>query len=158
MPPKRGGRTVGENVSTSSANVGTYTLVPTITYSNSNYIIVDSATTVTIAQAILIAHFPEVIDGKITPTFTNKTGDLITVESTVVYLKATGFSLVPYSLALNMSQSGKYKAVVIVDDTDNYKQDPEKTVSIFGYSGIGAIIPMISIIPLIIWVFVVQFA
>ncbi len=29
---------------------------------------------------------------------------------------------------------------------------------IFGYSGIGAIIPMISIIPLIIWVFVVQFA
>ena len=30
--------------------------------------------------------------------------------------------------------------------------------AIFGYSGIGAIIPMISIIPLIIWLFVVQFA
>ena len=31
-------------------------------------------------------------------------------------------------------------------------------LAIFGYSGIGAVVPMISIIPLIIWVFVAQFA
>jgi len=129
--------TVGLNVTTSGANAGEYTLDADVTYSNPNYTIVDNGATVKIDQAILTTYFPSPVDGKVTPTFTNKSGKQINANSTVLYFTVTGNKYVPYMIAGNMSKSGQYKVMVIVDGNDNYIQDPSvERFNILGYSGV----------------------
>ena len=114
---------VGDDVSTGTADVGTYTLVTTVKYQNANYTIVDPQPEITITQATLNVEFPTEIKvaGTIEPKFKNLNNNYLNIAPTIYYLKKTGSSWIPYSLKESMTEVGSYTALMVTTETTNYK-------------------------------------
>lgn len=114
--------------STSSADVGEYTLTASYPYDgNDNYVLKSELTqSVTIEKATLVVNFPTSPDenGLVTPTITNSQGKTLEISILPVYLKygkLTPWGSEDYKVpVLNMKNSGKYKVNVTILETNNY--------------------------------------
>lgn len=114
--------------STSSADVGEYTLTANYPYEgNNNYVLKSELTqSVTIEKATLVVNFPTSPDenGLVTPTVTNSQGKTLEISILPVYLKygkLTPWGSEDYKVPVfNMKNSGKYKVNVTILETNNY--------------------------------------
>lgn len=91
--------------------------------------------------------------------------DDVAVYDTQFYkiISSVPFIVTIVSLIINIFQVGFlstlcYIGILIVIQLVNINILYRIYRAIFGYSGIGAIIPMISIIPLLVWLFIAQLA